>query len=146
MTKLYSIALTVGATAALLLATASDANAWFGRSNGSCGSHGGSYSSNGSNGGFGGIFSRRGHGHNNQCVTESHSSCGSHGGAYNGVQYEEHRNASEPSGPPPAPADPGGARQDGGASALIPPPTAIADRKARSALLASNRQFGVLYR
>jgi hypothetical protein len=51
---------------------ATDAQAWFGRGGGSCGSHGGY--SNGSGGSFGGFFSRR----------RSNGSCGSHGGYTNG--------------------------------------------------------------
>jgi hypothetical protein len=85
------------ATLGLMLASASDANAFFGgRNGGSCGSHGG-YGSNGGNGSHGsegsrgGFFSRlRGRGSNGSNggygSNGGHGSCGSHGG--NGGYHE----------------------------------------------------------
>jgi hypothetical protein len=156
MSKKLSMALVIGAAMTLTFGTANEAQARFGRghgsngSNGSSGSHGG-YSSNGSGGSFGGLFSRR---HNNsghnECYTESHSSCGSHGGSYStSSSYESHEHGTQQGGPgtpPPAPADPGGARDGGAANQESPKPIIVADRKENAAIVATARRFGRMLR
>jgi hypothetical protein len=150
MTKMIPFAAVVGVTLAAALLP-SEAQAWFGRGGGSCGSSGG-YSSNGG-GSFGGLFSRRNHNscYNecDSCGTES-SSCGSSGGSQ-GVIYESHEHMDDsqqsPSNPPPAPRDPGGNPQAGQGAAVTATPTVAmtADRR-QSAFVASNRRLGRILR
>jgi hypothetical protein len=137
MTRRFSLAMAVGAALVLGLASAEDAQAWFGGrgggSNGSNGSGGGWFSggSNGSNGSHGGLF--RGF-----FGRRSNGSCGSSGGYYqhNGCCDNCGCGCGEATGvdagedavtPPEAPKDPGQATPQapaGGREAAVEPTAA----------------------